>query len=86
MNHVYSGEEDSTALEWEVEEILDARTIDSELHFMVLWKGHLLEDCTWETEAHLANAKDAINEFYEAFPNKTRVVGAPKGKKAAANV
>jgi hypothetical protein len=70
-------------LEWEVEEILDASTIDGELHFMVLWTGHLLEDCTWETEAHLANAKDAIDDFYKAFPKKTRDVIIPKGNKTA---
>lgn len=57
--------------EWEVEEVLDSSIIQRELHFMVLWKGHLLESCTWETEASLDNSKDAIDDFYAAFPKKT---------------
>jgi Chromo (CHRromatin Organisation MOdifier) domain len=80
---VYSEEEDSQVLEWEVEEILDASTIEGQLHFMVLWKGHLLEDCTWEAEPNLANARDAIGDFYAAFPQKTRGLGVPRSKKSA---
>jgi hypothetical protein len=83
MNHVFNEEEDRMVLEWEVEEILDAKMIKGELHFMVLWTGHFLEDCTWEAEADLANAKDTIDNFYVAFPNKTRGPGVPKGKKPA---
>jgi hypothetical protein len=84
MNHVFN-EEGEMRLEWEVEEILDVTTIDGELHYMVLWKGHLIEECTWETEENLANSRGAIDDFYVAFPKK---IGAPgvtkKGKKSAA--
>lgn len=65
-------------LEWEVEEVLDACTIQGKLHFMVLWKGHLLEDCTWETEANMANAREATDDFYAIFPHKTRGPRVPK--------
>jgi len=71
-------------VEWEVEEILDAAIIDKELYYMVLWKGHLIEECTWETEENLANSKDAIDDFYVAFPKKTRGPDVTKrGRKSA---
>jgi Chromo (CHRromatin Organisation MOdifier) domain len=85
MSHVFNEEKGETILEWEVEEILDVATIDGELHYMVLWKGHLIEECTWETVANLANSGDAIDDFYVAFPTKRRGLGvAKKGKKKAA--
>jgi Chromo (CHRromatin Organisation MOdifier) domain len=84
MNHVFDEEEGEMRLEWEVEEILDSATIDGDLHYMVLWKGHLIEECTWETEANLANSRNAIDDFYVAFPKKRRGPGVPKkGKKSA---
>ena len=83
MSHVFNEEEDGHVTEWEVEEILDVCTMEGELHFMVLWKGHLLEECTWETEANLANAMDAVDDFFVAFPYKTRGPGMPRPKKSA---
>jgi hypothetical protein len=84
MNHVFNEDEGEMIVEWEVEEILDAATIDKELHYMVLWKGHLIEECTWETETNLANSRDAIDDFYLAFPKKTRGPSVTKrGRKSA---
>jgi len=84
MNYVSDEVEGEMRLEWEVEEILDAATIDGELHYMVLWKGHLIEECTWETEANLANSRDAIDDFHVAFPKKRRGPSvAKKGKMSA---
>jgi len=84
MNHVFDEKEGEMKLEWEVEEVLDAATIDGKLYYMVLWKGHLIEECTWETEANLANARDAIDEFYLAFPKKTGGPGViRRGRKRA---
>jgi hypothetical protein len=83
MNQVFNEEAGEMKLEWEVEEILDASTIDGKLHYMVLWKGQLIEECTWETEENLANSKDAIDDFYVAFPKKTRGPGVTKrGRKS----
>jgi hypothetical protein len=83
MNHVFDEEEGKMEVEWEVEEIIDAATIDGKLHYMVLWKGYLLEECTWETEANLANSREAIDDFYIAFPKKTRGPGVTKrGRKS----
>jgi hypothetical protein len=84
MCHVFDEEAGEMRLEWEVEEILDASVIDGKLHYMVLWKGHLIEECTWETEENLANSRDAIDDFYVAFPKKTRGLNVMKrGKKSA---
>jgi hypothetical protein len=84
MNHVFDEDKGETILEWEVEEILDAATVDRELYFMVLWKEHLIEECTWETEKNLAKSREAIDDFYLAFPKKTRGPGVTKrGRKSA---
>ncbi len=83
MNHIFDEKDGEMILEWEVEEILDAATIDGELHYMVLWNGHLIEDCTWETEANLANSRGAIDDFYIVFPMKTKGPGVRKsGRKS----
>ena len=84
MCHVFDEEAGEMRLEWEVEEILDASVIDGKLHYMVLWKGHLIEECTWETEENLANSRDAIDDFYVAFPKKTRGLNVTKKSKKSA--
>ena len=67
--------------EWEVEEILDSAIINKELHFLVLWRGHFIEACTWEPEESLENCRDAIDDFFDAFPKKSGAPGVkPKGR------
>lgn len=84
MNHVFDEGEGEMKLEWEVEEILDAATINGELCYMVLWKGHLIEECTWEVEANLAHCLEAIADFHSAFPKKAGGPGIKrKGRKPA---
>ena len=63
----------------EVEEILDSSIRDGKMHFFVLWKGHILDNCTWEPESNLGNCVDLIDEFYQRFPKKP---GGPEDKKA----
>jgi hypothetical protein len=64
---------------YEVEEILDASIKDGKLHYMVLWKDHILENYTWEPESNMGTCMDLIDEFYERFPKKP---GGPEVKKA----
>ena len=50
--------------EWEVERVLRAKHTDSQgWKFLVRWKGYTAADDTWEPEARLANAKEAIAQY-----------------------
>ena len=49
--------------EFEVEDILDKRTIRRKTEYLIKWKGYPLHDATWEPIDHLGNAKDAIQHF-----------------------
>lgn len=66
---------------FEVEEILEASIKDGKQHFMVLWKDHMLENCTWEPETNLGSCMDPIDEFYERFPKKPGGLKAKKARK-----
>jgi hypothetical protein len=49
--------------EYEVEQILDQRTRFRRKEFLVKWVGYPDYDATWEPEANLKNATDAVKEF-----------------------
>ena len=48
---------------YEVEDILDKRTIRKKTQYLVKWKRYLLHDATWEPKEHLENAQDTVNRF-----------------------
>jgi len=58
--------------EWEVESVLDQRRRGQQLQYLVKWKGYPLEEASWEPESHLANARQAIQEFQRRSPQRTR--------------
>src|SRR6266487_6731015 len=49
--------------EYEVEDVLDKRTIRKKMQYLIKWKGYSLHDATWEPREHLENAQDAVNRF-----------------------
>jgi Integrase zinc binding domain/Integrase core domain/Chromo (CHRromatin Organisation MOdifier) domain len=61
--------------EWEVDHVLDARGSHSSREFLIRWKGCTTEEDSWQPAEDLANAQEAIQEFY-----KDRE-GAPEAKK-----
>jgi hypothetical protein len=57
--------EDSGAPEWEVERILDHRTVgrSKRVQYLVEWKGYPIHEATWEPIEHLDNALDTVIEY-----------------------
>lgn len=58
--------------EFEVERILDSKTIRKTFKYKVQWKGYGAHEQTWEPLTNLDNAKDAIDEYHRQFPNKPK--------------
>jgi hypothetical protein len=58
--------------EFMVEEILDSRLRRNKLEFLVKWEGYTDENNSWEPEDNCRNARDAIRDFYDKYPNAPR--------------
>lgn len=77
-------------VEFEVEAIVDSKTIGKTLKYFVKWKGYTAKENTWESAANLEHAADLVKE-YEATADKKPAAKAtaikkkgPAAKKAAA--
>ena len=55
--------------EYEVEEILDARTTRNQKQYLVKWKGYSTADNTWEPFKNLTHADEAIKTFHDKNPD-----------------
>ena len=64
----------STGEEYEVDQILDSRLFYRQLQYLVLCKGYLISEETWELKQHLKHASDVVRAFHERYPQKL-VVG-----------
>jgi len=53
--------------EFEVEKILNKRTIRGKEKFLVRWKGYTMEEDTWENRENLENAKELVEEFEREY-------------------
>jgi len=53
--------------EFEVEKILNKRTIRGKKKFLVRWKGYMAEEDTWESRKNLENAKELVKEFEREY-------------------
>jgi len=49
--------------EFEVEKILNKRTVRGKEKFLVRWKGYMAGENTWENRKNLENAKELVEEF-----------------------
>ena len=55
---------------WEVEEIVNYRTLKRVVQYRVRWVGCTEFEDTWETIDHLDNCPDKLKEFRQRFPRK----------------
>ena len=53
--------------EFEVEKILNKRTIREKKKFLVRWKDYTVEEDTWESRKNLENAKELVEEFKREY-------------------
>ena len=58
--------------EYKVEQILDSRFYRNGLQYLVKWKGYDDTENSWEPEANLDNAQEAIDDYYKAHPKRKR--------------
>ena len=63
-------------LEYEVEEILDSRKKYGKTQYLVHWKGYPREEDSWQPEANVKNAKDALKRFQERKKTRSQHVRA----------
>ena len=53
--------------EFEVEKILNKRTVRGKEKFLVRWKGYMAEEDTWENRENLKNTKELVEEFKKIY-------------------
>ena len=64
-------DEDEAAV-WEVEEIVNSRTVKGVVQYRVRWAGCMEFEDTWETIDHLYNCPDKLKEYRQKFLRKSR--------------
>jgi len=58
--------------EFEVEKILNKKTIRGKKKFLVRWRGYMAEEDTWENRENLENAKELVEEFERKYREETK--------------
>ena len=58
--------------EFEIEKILNKRTVRGKEKFLVRWKGYTIEEDTWENRENLENAKELVEEFEREYGKKVK--------------
>jgi len=53
--------------EFEVEKIINKRTVRGKKKFLVRWKGYMVEEDTWENRENLENTKELVEEFERIY-------------------
>ena len=53
--------------EFEMEKIINKRTVRGKEKFLVRWKGYMAEEDTWESRENLENAKELVEEFEREY-------------------
>jgi chromobox protein 1 len=56
-------DEEEEDREYEVERILDVKTVNKKREFLVKWKGFPVNSSTWEPEENLQHATDLVDAF-----------------------
>ena len=58
--------------EFEVEKIINKRTVRGKEKFLVRWKGYTAEEDTWENRENLENAKELVEEFERIYREEVK--------------
>ena len=60
--------------EYEIEKVINKRKRYRKWEYLVRWKGYTAEEDTWEKEANLGNAKEAVEEYKKEYGREGRRV------------
>ena len=58
--------------EFEIEKILNKRTVKEKEKFLVKWKGYTVEEDTWENRENLENVKELVEEFEREYREEAK--------------
>jgi len=58
--------------EFEIEKIINKRTVRGKKKFLVRWKGYTVEEDTWESRENLENAKELVEEFERIYGEEVK--------------
>jgi len=58
--------------EFEVEKIINRRTVRGKEKFLVRWKGYMAEEDTWESRENLENTKGLVEEFEREYREENK--------------
>jgi len=58
--------------EFEMEKILNKRTVRGKEKFLVRWKGYTAEEDTWENRENLGNTKELVEEFKRKYEEEIK--------------
>jgi len=58
--------------EFEIEKILNKRTVRGKEKFLVRWKSYTAEEDTWENKENLENAKELVEEFEREYGEEAK--------------
>jgi len=72
--------------EFEVEKILNKRTVRGKEKFLVRWKGYTVEEDTWENKENLENVKELVEEFEREYGKRLKNSGDRNRKKKRRNL
>jgi len=67
--------------EFEVEKIINKRTVRGKEKFLVRWKGYMVEEDTWESRENLKNAKELVEEFERIYGEEVEELRRQKQEK-----
>jgi hypothetical protein len=73
-----SDSDKSSNEEYEVEQILEKRTMAGKVQYLIKWKGWSAKDATWEPTANLSNVNHLVEEYESSLKKKTKVVSEEK--------
>lgn len=75
--------EDTTEKEWEVEDVVDERTLKGKKEYLIRWKGCKADQDTWEP-AHNVNCPDIIAKFEKKHAAASKKsTGEKQGKRVS---
>jgi len=58
--------------EFEVEKILNKRTVRGKKKFLIRWKGYMVEEDTWENRENLKNTKELVEGFEREYGKEAK--------------